>query len=816
MDSVVVAAFDVETELIEPGILAPELVCASYALSTGERGLLSPDEARAMFRRILREPWVLAGANLPFDVGVMLADAERRGEDDLVDLVFAKYERDEVHDTLVAQQLDAIAGGHLGQTSTGLDLTDPVTGKPAWYSLVVVHWLLTGKTDAKANDEWRLRYGILKYVPMAEWPTEARQYPVDDAVNTLEDAEIQRGAARRVRAHEWVGKDPEFCRHCREFENSLQCVERVVEGKPLRNLDGLARECRADLALHLGAIWGLRVNGPWLERLRGKVERLHEEHLTSHADFFRSGHEPGCLKRMAAAEVTPAQARALGPRRNEDGKIVAPTPHCVTSCRDGKENGPLVARRVAEAYGARVACPSCGGTGRRPGPNGNEVGCEARYTRDALPNCGGSGLVLESAPALPRSDGGGVKCDRDTLQESGDERLMSYGDDEHEKVRSTYVPYLARGVDRPLTLSPNILVSSFRTSYRGPIQQMPREGEVRTSFWARPGFYYGSCDYSGVELCTLAQCCLWFVGFSRMAQIINESGDPGALHASFGAQLAGVDVDEFKRRLKAGDKESKDYRQGSKKANFGFGGRMGAATFVRQSRKKNEGRTYSPEGPQRDEQGKRFYWGVRFCILLGGAVRCGAEKVTEWRGRACLPVCKACCVQAEILRERWLSFFPEMPKYFEWVKRVTESHCEVRLPIPGSVCGGVTGNDAANGPFQELAALLAKTALWRVTDECYRDRSSVLYGTTRIPFFVHDELFSETLEEVAHLTVPRIGTIMEESRAGIVPDVIVKVEPALSRYWLKAMEPYYENGKIRPWEDGPAGKKYLAEKGWEL
>lgn len=45
----------------------------------------------------------------------------------------------------------------------------------------------------------------------------------------------------------------------------------------------------------------------------------------------------------------------------------------------------------------------------------------------------------------------------------------------------------------------------------------------------------------------------------------------------------------------------------------------------------------------------------------------------------------------------------------------------------------------------------------------------------------------------------------------------MKVEPALSRRWLKAMEGYTdESGRLAPWEDGPAGRKYLAEKGWTV
>jgi DNA polymerase-1 len=333
-----------------------------------------------------------------------------------------------------------------------------------------------------------------------------------------------------------------------------------------------------------------------------------------------------------------------------------------------------------------------------------------------------------------------------------------------------------------------------------------------------PPMLFGSVDYSGIELCTLAQVCLWTVGYSKMADIINETGDPGGLHAAFGANMLGKPVDEFKKLVKSGDRLAKDYRQAAKAANFGFPGGMGAAKLVLAKRKKNEGTTVAPDGTR--------YAGIRFCVLTGGAEHCGVEKVTEWKGRACPPVCRACCVQAEMLRNRWLDTFPEMRAYFEFVSRVADTSGEVRLAglpyqkpehyLKGSLRGGVEFTDGANGHFQELAALLMKDALWRVTRACYVERGSVLYRTTRVPLCVHDEMFVETLAAAAHLTVPEVVRMMEASGRRIVPGVLTKAEPAISRRWLKAMEPYYVDGKLAPWEDGPAGREYLAKKGWQL
>lgn len=762
-------AFDTETHLIQPSLLAPPLVCASYA--DGERAcLLSPDEARFVFRELLASDAILAGANLPFDMGVMAADAQRRGED-LMPAVIDKYHRGEVHDILVAQSLDAIAGGHLFKDPrTGFGpLRDPETGEHVGrYSLSVCCDLVLGRRTAKVNDYWRERYAVLERVPMAEWPREARQYPVDDAVNTRDVALAQ-------------------------------------IAQPFRNLAGMARECRADLALHLGALWGLRVNKAWLDALAAEVEDRHEQHREAHAEFYKSGHKPGCLKRAKK-------------RLPEDAPCVPdPDVDCVSGCDDGKEDGPKIRRRVAEAYGGSrtttSTCPACGGAGKRRGPKGNLVNCSPRNFPGEV-YCDGTGLDLGTAPGLPRTEGGGVSSSRDTLMESGDDQLMSFADDEFEKIRTTYVPFLRRGTEGPLCLSPNVLVSSFRTSYYGPIQQMPGQGKARAAFEARPGWVFSSCDYSGIELCTLAQVYLWLFGHSPMASVINSTGDPGALHDEFGARdILGISLEEFQRRKKLKEKFITDIRNLAKRCNFGLGGGMGAYKFVLTCRREA---TYVT-GPD----GKR-YKGLRPCLIFG-AERCGVEKVTEWRGRTGPPTCKACIEAVEPVCKRWVERW-QMQRYFDYMAALEDGRAEVRLPLPGAVRGGVGFADGANGHFQGLAALLAKVALWQVTRECYWDRASPLFGTTRIPFFVHDDIFSETRLEVAHLTAPRVATIMVEAanvgfdwHPPVVPDVKVRVEPALSRRWLKAMESAYDDErKLIPWEDSAGGRKYLQEKGWEL
>jgi hypothetical protein len=708
------ASLDLETSLVEPGILAPEIVCGSTATVAGGR-LLSRAAVLPSARALLLGAAVVVGANIAYDFGCLAAE-----DPDLLPAIFAKYERGDVFDVQVAQALHAIADGHL--------YLDPRTGQPlrGRYSLERCVDHVLGRQDAKRNDFYRKRYAVLARLPVEQWPEEARQYPVDDAVNTLEVAVAQ----------------------------VLGGGAGVTPG-PHRNLGDLAAQVETAFALHLGAVWGLRVDRDRYEALRRRTEEAHESFV--------------------------ARFRSLGFFRD-----------------DGREDQAAVRRAVAIAYGASSPCPAgCVGGKVLSPKTGAPVRCA---------ECSGTGLDVSAAP---KTAAGAVSADRDALVESGDPDLAAYGESEAEKVRDTYLPFLSVGVDRPLSLRPNVLVASGRTSYDGVIQQMPREGDARACFRARGAwsgspveYVYCSVDYSGLESCTLAQVCTWLFGRSKMAETINATGDPGALHAAFAASMMGRTTEEVLKLLAAKDENAKKYRQAAKAGNYGFPGGMGAAKFVLAKRKKSEGKTRAPDGAE--------YPGIRFCLLLAGAERCGAEKVTEWRGRPTPPLCRACVqVVEDVLRPAWFRQWPEMRSYFAWVtERVDADGGSAEFPCLGTerVRGGLDFTNAANNGFQALAADGAKCALRAVARECYLGvdgdgRPSPLAGARPI-FFVHDEIIAELPEATAHLAGPRMAEVMVESMRRFVPDVCIKAEPALMRTWQKSAEPAYApDGSLIPWDD---------------
>ncbi len=373
----------------------------------------------------------------------------------------------------------------------------------------------------------------------------------------------------------------------------------------------------------------------------------------------------------------------------------------------------------------------------------------------------------------PRTDKGSIRTDRDTLLESGDERLEDFADDTFEKVRTTYIPFLRQGTVWPLNLRPNVLVGSFRTSYDGPIQQMPRGGAVRSCFAARPGYVYASVDYAQLEMATLAQTHIWMFGDSSLAKAINDGQD---LHSLFAANMLGISYEDLVARLH--DPKVVNYRQAAKAANFGFPGGMGPQKLVEAKRRE----------------------GVRFCRLLKGQEKCGRKVGTEGG------VCEDCMVLAMDLRREWFKQWPEMYQYFKRVDRVVTKKGYIEIPTPDGpvIRGGVGFCDGANGYFQGLAALGAKNALWLVGRECWVDRGTALYGSRPIAF-IHDEVLSEMPEEVSHEASIRKCDLMVKGMAEYVPDVAIRVSWALSRYWDKRAKGIERDGRRVVWE-GPASE----------
>lgn len=223
-------ALDNETFLITRERPAPPVVCVSSCVSTfpTEPELWHAKDIKtlAKLRAILLNPNVrIVGHNIAYDCITWAATWP-----ELLPLIFAKYRAGLITDTGIRAQLVDIARGKT--------LKDD---KLRAYSLFDLYkYVFKGEImpgPGKGADSWRLRYGELIDVALADWPADAVDYAKCDAQATLricmaQDAVghlLQNDAALSYRA---------FCLMLTSFRG-MRCDAKQV--------DALEREVQAEL-----------------------------------------------------------------------------------------------------------------------------------------------------------------------------------------------------------------------------------------------------------------------------------------------------------------------------------------------------------------------------------------------------------------------------------------------------------------------------------------------------------------------------------------------------------------------------------------
>lgn len=346
----------------------------------------------------------------------------------------------------------------------------------------------------------------------------------------------------------------------------------------------------------------------------------------------------------------------------------------------------------------------------------------------------------------------------------------------NQKILSTYIRPMKGGVSHAMTSNPSTLVESGRTSWGGGdmkqvnpwwrplpegdaydvpeepngtnMQNFPRMEGIRDCIVPRPGRWWLSVDYDALEVRTFAQVLLWVVGRSHLAELFqcDPNFDP---HTYVASRLEGITYEEGMKRKDTDKKFKKGPRQRAKAAVFGVPGGMGAKKFLLFSKQQ---------------------YGIDMTLEEGMA-----------------------------LREFYLDTFPEVRGYFEYLSWLTETGQPFRQFVSGRLRGGVGFTDGCNTGFQGLAADGAKRALWAVTQACYAEPRSPLFGG-RVLAFIHDEICSEVRIETAHEAALETVRLMEREMQAVCPDIPIRATPALSTAWVKAAEPRYENGRLTAWD----------------
>lgn len=335
---------------------------------------------------------------------------------------------------------------------------------------------------------------------------------------------------------------------------------------------------------------------------------------------------------------------------------------------------------------------------------------------------------------------------RKTLKLSRDpalEALAEYG--AIDKVRGTYLPILRDGSKSPIHAGFNVLVATGRTSSFAPnFQNLPRDGGVRDCLVPRPGWVFVFCDYSAIELRTLAQACLYLGLDSELARAFNSGVE---VHLAMAAEMLGISYEEA---LKRKDEPAvARARQAAKALNFGFPGGLGAAKFVE----------YAADS-----------YGVYMTLD-----------------------------EAKKRRDQWFKRWPEMKGYFKHVEKWSRQKW-VKQFVSNRIRGGTGFCDSANSPFQGLAADGIKHALWLVTKAAYCDPQSVLYGSRPVNM-VHDEIIIEAPEDSGAEAAEELSRLMILGMSHYVPDVKIETSLAMARRWYKAAKEVRDSsGKLVCWE----------------
>lgn len=360
-------------------------------------------------------------------------------------------------------------------------------------------------------------------------------------------------------------------------------------------------------------------------------------------------------------------------------------------------------------------------------------------------------VCADKGMRVPVTPTGAPQLGEDACDSTEDPLLEAYADfGRFGAVIAKDGAMLAKGTVYPIHTRYNMAATGRTTSSKPNMANMGRDVGPRECFVPRPGMIFVQADYEALELRTLAQVCVKLFGKSRLAEALNAGMDP---HLLMAADMLNITYEEAKRRKKLKDPTIDAARQTAKVANFGFPGGLGAEKLVLWARK-----TY----------------GVIFTV----------ERARE-------------------LKVQWQNSWPEMRDFLEYINRLCNNAAGtafVDVPLSGWKRGDAPYCAAANTFFQSLGASAAGRGIWYLQRACYRDRSSVLFGSRMINH-IHDENIGEVKDDaLAHDKAVEWERLMVKGANEYLPDVPATAPALLMSYWSKsAFQLLAPDNKMRPW-----------------
>jgi DNA polymerase-1 len=538
------------------------------------------------------------------------------------------------------------------------------------------------------KDEWRLRYSELDGVPLSQWPEGARRYATLDAISTLKVYEAQE--ARRAELSERLGGDP---------------------------LADQYRQVRRAFSLHLMAAWGIRTDAARTDRLEEYAQAIYDELVSTLS-------EVGLVRSDGSRNTKAAREWMI---------------------------------QACAAAGVDVPITKTGQTKRGP-------------------------LSMPAPSDFNPHDW--VALDKDACEMSQDEALIQYANLTTQRaILSKDVEALRKGHTQPIHTRINTILETGRPSSSAPNifnirtkdtakcrachgKRILADGfpcgtcegtgtvaipSIRECFVPRYGRWFLQSDYSGLELCTLAQSCIEIVNYSKLGETINRYGSAGKAHDEFAMRGLNVSPDSSGWY---------DARQTAKVANFGFPGGLGIDSLI-------------------------YFARAKYGVVLTRD-------------------------EAKALKQTWLRMWPEMREYFQIFSDRCEAtgHTTVRQPFSGRYRGRCRYTQACNTNFQGLGADATGLALYEIQRECYtgltaEGQDSPLYGA-RLVNYVYDEFILEVPQDPDLVTemADRLVEVGESYANRFLPDVPVKMgAPVVMERWSKNAKPVRdERGRLQPWD----------------
>jgi len=450
--------FDLETYLIEDGLVAPPMVCGTFALienaqweagnidrpmedTKDEVRILLRDKALALVDQMLeRSDLVWVAKNAPFDFSVILAH-----EPSWRERVFRLYDEGRVYDPEVMEKFIAIAEGkNHAYGPKGFSLDKIVKRR-------IGDDISASKTDP---DAWRLRYAELDGVPVDSWPEAAIHYAEHDVIYMAGVMSSQ----RKSMADNFAFRPAE-----------------VIQGLP----EEIKLQHQASWALRLCSTWGVRTDLEHTAKLKAQFEQERDALLAP-------AYEAGILRDDGTKNMEVFRERVTAAYQKKgglwgDADIPLTAKGAVSTSREVLENsGDPVLLGLAKAgvYEKRLSafipvlergliCPSYNvlvDSGRTSSYNPNI---------QQIPRDGG---IREAFVA--RDGYCFIACDYDTLEMRSLAQILWewYGSEEYVP---TMVQTLREGKDLHLEFATELLGISYEEAERRRAEGDPEVNEAR-------------------------------------------------------------------------------------------------------------------------------------------------------------------------------------------------------------------------------------------------------------------------------------------------------------------------------------------------